>query len=214
MTNEDVRAVIEELGLEVNYVKKTTEEHIFRNDTKRHETYNFSVAFGDRPGYVILNDDYSLTLKVGYSISKPIDLNDLRNQLLSKMQNKKSLIIAVDFDGTIVSHQYPDIGQDLGAVPYLKRLQEAGHRLVLETMRDGEELDAALDWLQEQDVRVETLLEAHEKQNWTSSSKLHAHLYIDDRGACVPLQWLDGEKRPCMDWEEMGVWLAEHGFFD
>ncbi len=124
------------------------------------------------------------------------------------------MIIALDFDGTVVSHQYPDIGQDLGAVPWLLRLQEAEHRIVLETMRDGDELEQAVAWLTERGVHVETLEQAHERQNWTTSSKLHAHLYIDDRGACMPLTWLDGEKRPCVDWIVLGKWLEDTGIID
>ena len=41
------------------------------------------------------------------------------------------MIIAVDFDGTCVTHKYPDIGEDIGAVPVLKELVDKGHRLIL-----------------------------------------------------------------------------------
>jgi predicted mannosyl-3-phosphoglycerate phosphatase (HAD superfamily) len=58
----------------------------------------------------------------------------------------KSRVIAVDFDGTCVTHEYPHIGKDIGAVPVLKSFVEAGHRLILYTMRSGKELDEAVDW--------------------------------------------------------------------
>jgi predicted mannosyl-3-phosphoglycerate phosphatase (HAD superfamily) len=45
------------------------------------------------------------------------------------------MIIAVDFDGTCVTHEYPRIGRDIGAAPVLKRLTDAGHKLILWTMR-------------------------------------------------------------------------------
>ena len=48
------------------------------------------------------------------------------------------MIIAVDFDGTCVSHEYPKVGKDIGAVPVLKALVEIGHKIILNTMRSGE----------------------------------------------------------------------------
>ena len=47
------------------------------------------------------------------------------------------MIIAIDFDGTCVTHEYPYIGKDIGAVPVLQRLVKAGHELILWTMRSG-----------------------------------------------------------------------------
>ena len=41
------------------------------------------------------------------------------------------MYIAVDFDGTCVTHAYPEIGNDIGAVPILKRIVERGHKLIL-----------------------------------------------------------------------------------
>jgi hypothetical protein len=46
--------------------------------------------------------------------------------------------IAVDFDGTIVDHQYPDIGKEnLFAFQTLKELEKRGARLILWTFRTG-----------------------------------------------------------------------------
>ena len=56
---------------------------------------------------------------------------------------KKSMIIAVDFDGTCVSHDYPYIGKEIGAAPVLRELVSAGHELILFTMRDGKTLKEA-----------------------------------------------------------------------
>lgn len=44
-------------------------------------------------------------------------------------------IIGIDFDGTVVTHDFPKIGKDIGAVTILKRLVENGHKLILFTMR-------------------------------------------------------------------------------
>lgn len=43
--------------------------------------------------------------------------------------------IAIDFDGTCVTHEFPNVGKDIGAVPILKRLVAKGHKLILYTMR-------------------------------------------------------------------------------
>ena len=47
------------------------------------------------------------------------------------------MIIAIDFDGTVVTHDFPLVGKDIGAVPVLKLLVENGHKLILWTMRSN-----------------------------------------------------------------------------
>ena len=60
------------------------------------------------------------------------------------------LIIAVDFDGTIVTDAYPQIGKpQLFAFETLKRLQNDGHRLILWTYRCGNKLDEAVAFCKE-----------------------------------------------------------------
>ena len=56
------------------------------------------------------------------------------------------MIIAVDFDGTIVEHRYPRIGEEIPfAVDTLKLLQQEKHRLILWSVREGSLLDEAVD---------------------------------------------------------------------
>jgi hypothetical protein len=61
------------------------------------------------------------------------------------------MIIYLDFDGTVVEHQYPKIGREnFGCMPVIKKLQEAGHTIILNTFRaniDPVELQRALDYL-------------------------------------------------------------------
>ena len=45
------------------------------------------------------------------------------------------MIIVVDFDGTCVTHEFPEVGRDIGAVSVLKELVEKGHKIILYTMR-------------------------------------------------------------------------------
>ena len=57
------------------------------------------------------------------------------------------LKIAVDFDGTIVEHKYPEIGKEiLFAIDTLKALQKQKHLLILWTYRTGKELDEGEGW--------------------------------------------------------------------
>ena len=58
----------------------------------------------------------------------------------------RNATIALDFDGTVVTHEYPHIGEDAGAVPVLKELVANGYRLILHTMRHGALLEQAVDW--------------------------------------------------------------------
>ena len=60
------------------------------------------------------------------------------------------MTIAVDFDGTICKHQYPQIGPEIPfAIDTLKKLQEDGHKLILWSVRQGDLLDEAVEWCKE-----------------------------------------------------------------
>jgi len=113
------------------------------------------------------------------------------------------MIIAVDFDGTCVTHEYPRIGRYIGAQRILKRLAEEGHQLILYTMRSGKELADAVDWFTENKIELWGINENPEQKRWTQSPKIYAHLYIDDAALGVPLcEGLKGE-RPYVNWSEV-----------
>ena len=92
----------------------------------------------------------------------------------------KQLVIAVDFDGTCVTHEYPDIGRDIGAIPVLKELITNGHKLILNTMRSGDTLLSATDWFDDNAIGLFGVNKNPTQGNWTSSLKAYAHIYIDD----------------------------------
>ena len=52
------------------------------------------------------------------------------------------MIIAVDFDGTCVTHEFPRVGKEIGAAEVLKELTDKGHKIILFTMR-SHQLDGA-----------------------------------------------------------------------
>jgi hypothetical protein len=59
----------------------------------------------------------------------------------------------IDFDGTVVTHAYPLIGNDIGSQAVLKRLVDAGHQLILFTMRgDDSYLKEAVNWFKKNNI--------------------------------------------------------------
>ncbi len=118
------------------------------------------------------------------------------------------MIIALDFDGTVVTHEYPYIGEDIGAVPVLKELVAAGHQLILYTMRSGKLLDEALAWFKRNGIELYAVNENPEQRSWTSSVKVHANMYIDDCALGCPIRFEDGIRRPFVDWQKVREILA------
>lgn len=96
------------------------------------------------------------------------------------------MIIAVDFDGTIVQHRYPEIGTEVPfATQTLKMLIQEGHRLILWTVREGKLLQDAIDWCSQRGLEFYAINkefpEEDAEQNKSYSRKLKADLWIDDR---------------------------------
>ena len=120
--------------------------------------------------------------------------------------------IAIDFDGTCVTHEYPDIGKDIGAVPVLKKLAEAGDKIILNTMRYGKELQDAVNWFKQNDIPLYGINEDPGQKNWTQSPKVFANLYIDDAALGCPLRYPD-EGKPYVDWEHIESLLKCKNFY-
>ena len=98
---------------------------------------------------------------------------------------RKSLIIAVDFDGTIVEDKYPGVGKPKPfALETLKMLQKDGHRLILWTYRHGSKLQDAVKFMEDNDIPPYAVNRSYpEEASHPSdvSRKIHADLFIDDR---------------------------------
>ena len=92
--------------------------------------------------------------------------------------------IAVDFDGTIVEHEYPEIGKEkLFAFLTLKELNKKGARLILWTFRSGKELDEAVEFCRKNGVEFYAVNKNYPEEimNETVSRKIDADIFIDDR---------------------------------
>jgi hypothetical protein len=120
--------------------------------------------------------------------------------------------IAIDFDGTVVTHEYPKIGQDIGAVPVLKKLASRGHLLILNTMRSGEQLQEAIQWFSDNRISLYGVNRDPGQEKWTKSPKVFANLYIDDAALGCPLVFNHNMcNRPFVDWESINEWMTGAG---
>lgn len=99
------------------------------------------------------------------------------------MKNRK-LVIAVDFDGTIVTEKYPEIGDPIeNAFEVLTQLQNDGHRLLLWTYRHGEKLEEAVEFCKQRGIEFYAANRNFPEEivDETVPRKLLADFYIDDR---------------------------------
>jgi hypothetical protein len=124
-------------------------------------------------------------------------------------------IIALDFDGTCVMHEYPRVGADVPyAVEVLKKLNANDVRIILWTMRSNEYLQDAVDWFAERGIEIWAVNENPQQKHWTQSPKAYAPVYIDDAALGCPLKFSDDGSRPFADWVEIEKLLEEIGYLD
>lgn len=135
-----------------------------------------------------------------------------------------SIIIAIDFDGTLCHHKFPEIGPEVPwAILSLKDFQAAGAKLILYTMRSDKRSEAvsaeghpatrdylreAVEWCRERGVEFWSVNSNPDQKNWTDSPKVYAHLYIDDAAHGCPMRSFGGE-RPSVDWARVGPAVLE-----
>ncbi len=117
---------------------------------------------------------------------------------------EKNLVIAIDFDGTCVEHDYPAVGIEVeGAVETLRALVKRGHRLILFTMRSGERLEAAVRWFRDRKIELWAINENPEQKSWTASPKVYADYYIDDSALGCPIMFIDGVRHHVVNWSKV-----------
>lgn len=95
------------------------------------------------------------------------------------------MVIAVDFDGTIVEHRYPQIGKEIPfAIDTLKMLAKDRHQLILWTVREGKRLEEAVEWCKKRGIKFYAINKNYPEEEYTDahfSRKLKVDLFIDDR---------------------------------
>ncbi len=102
--------------------------------------------------------------------------------------------IAVDFDGTIVEHEYPGIGKEkLFAFQTLKELERMGANIILWTFRTGKELDEAVEFCRKNGIEFYAINKNYPEEIFddTVSRKIDADIYIDDKNLGGFQSWSD-----------------------
>lgn len=141
---------------------------------------------------------------------------------------KGNVTIGIDFDGTCVTHDFPAVGKEIGAVSVLKKLVQNGHKLILFTMRSdilnpiskdnnilangGNYLSDAVKWFEKNEIPLYGIQTNPTQNSWTHSPKAYAQIYIDDCGLGCPL--IDDKSihiRPFVDWQMVEEQLVEKG---
>jgi len=132
-------------------------------------------------------------------------------------EDAKSKIIAIDFDGTIVEHEFPNIGP---LMPFAKEainnLHEQGHYIIIWTCRNMTEPDhpewdqapvpAVMEFLKANGVHFDSINENHPSMGfWLQSRKIFADVYIDDRNMGGFPGWESALVR-ITDFVEAGEW--------
>lgn len=126
----------------------------------------------------------------------------------------KSQYIGIDFDGTVVMHKYPEIGEPLDdCLEVLEELIKAGHKLILYTMRSDERLAQAVEYLEGEGIEFYSINENPSQKYWTKSPKIFCNIYIDDAALGCPLTFPE-TGRPFVNWEEVRELLVERGVLE
>lgn len=100
-----------------------------------------------------------------------------------RMKDKTPKIIAVDFDGTLCTNAYPEIGEPIPySLLYVTRAKAAGHIITLHTCRQGKFLDDAIAWCKARGITFDYINEnvpANIKRFGGDTRKIYADVYFD-----------------------------------
>lgn len=99
------------------------------------------------------------------------------------------MIIAVDFDGTLCKECWPEIGRpNTVLIHWLFQQKRAGAELILWTMREGDDLQEAVDWCKDRGLVFDAVndnLDRMKQKYRNNPRKIYADVYIDDRNKLV-----------------------------
>jgi hydroxymethylpyrimidine pyrophosphatase-like HAD family hydrolase len=132
------------------------------------------------------------------------------------MNFQDKLVIAIDFDGTIVEDAYPKVGKArIFAFETMKRLQQDGHRIILWTYRSGSKLDEAVAFCKENGITFYAINQSfpEEKYDNSVSRKIYADIYIDDRNIGGILGWGEVYQLITKEKPDMSALKTKKGFF-
>lgn len=97
------------------------------------------------------------------------------------------MIYSVDFDGTLCSNRFPEIGEpNLNLIQFLINQRRMGNIVILNTMREGKILDDAVNWCRKHDLEFDAVNDNAEVMKTiykNNPRKIFANVYIDDHNA-------------------------------
>lgn len=103
------------------------------------------------------------------------------------MKNKK--IYAFDFDGTIVTNEFPNIGEPIKEViDLIKEIKKQGHYIILNTMREDDYLQEAISFCNAFQIKFDVVNDnlPHMKEFYGNNPrKIFANYYIDDHNMFI-----------------------------
>lgn len=119
-------------------------------------------------------------------------------------------IIAIDFDGTIVTHEYPNVGNPVPlAKEVIQMLISNGHKCFLWTMRDKQTLQDAIQYCKDNNIDMSGY--NYSSAQFSDSPKQYAHVYIDDTALGCPRKYSNLSKRWYVDWYKVAEYLTNIG---
>ena len=130
------------------------------------------------------------------------------------------MIVSVDFDGTCVTHEFPETGKDIGAEIVLKSLYDSNCNIICVSMRSIEQtnslgintIQGIRDWFDKNDINLYAINNNPGQDTWSKSRKIYANTYIDDQFLGCPLQVNEEySDRPFVDWYKVAVILQRMG---
>lgn len=234
-THEDVIDLLCKKGIKhsIFYPSKESREIYIKNYRKRGNNSDFvdnlEMNFFDwindldnRYNKIDPNVERLYKLRVGRYLSDvipfmslPYNERKIEEKEESIKDEFKPLVFAIDFDGTCVKNAFPEVGEDIGAEIIIRKLQEKGHKIVLNTVRSNKSdknemhLDAAVNWFKEKEITLFGINENPEQKEFSLSPKVYANYYIDDKSLGTPCK-VDSED-PYVDWSSIEKILIEKG---
>ena len=116
-------------------------------------------------------------------------------------------IMAVDFDGTLVIDQFPEIGAERKKVGRVSRiLRKVGVKSILWTARRGSALRGGIEWCENHDLHFdainENLPEVIELTGGIDTRKVYADIYFDDRNRGISNSIMESKVEDIWSWFE------------
>ncbi|MGI4749864.1 MAG: hypothetical protein ACRYFB_04455 [Janthinobacterium lividum] len=120
----------------------------------------------------------------------------------------KGIYIGLDFDGTVVTHDYPNMGNEVPhCIDTLKQITDAGGKLILITMRSGRSLTEAVAYLNDHDIPLYGINNNPQQHLYSKSPKIYANIYIDDAALGCPLISSELSDNAYVDWLQVQLYF-------